>query len=100
MIRPLLRFALGLVLPFSAAAQSQTVPPAVEAFFSNPAFVQARLSPDGQRLAATVATKAGRVQLAVFTVGKWDESRVVAGFEDADVNAFTWINDNRLVFDM
>ena len=38
------------------------------------------------------------MQLAVFDVEHPGQSKVVAGFLDADVNGLWWVNDERIVF--
>jgi dipeptidyl aminopeptidase/acylaminoacyl peptidase len=85
----------GLVLLPQAA---QAEPPRVEEFFRNPAFSEPALSPDGKLIAALVATKAGRVQLAILDPSDFAKSRTVAGFSDADIRSLKWINDRRNVF--
>lgn len=80
--------------PITATAQL----PSVEEFFRNPAFSRPTLSPNGTLLAALVATKSGRVQLATLDPSDFAKSRIVAGFSDADVRSIEWVNDRRIVF--
>lgn len=89
---------LVALLPFAHSQTPAQIP--VESFFRNPAIASARLSPDGKLLAAVAATPAGRTQLVVFDVGVWDKVRFVAGYSDADIRTFRWVNDRRLVFSL
>ena len=72
--------------------------PRVEEFFRNPAFSEPALSPDGKLLAALVASKSGRTQVAILNPADFTKSRTVAGFVDADIRSIRWISDRRLVF--
>jgi acetyl esterase/lipase len=78
-----------------AAAQSK-VP--VEDFFRTPEFDKPALSPSGRYLATGVAVKGGRVGLVVLDLDDLGSSKAVAGFQDADVYRFAWVNDRRIVF--
>ena len=55
-------------------------------FFRTPRLDRPALSPSGRYLAGAVSVDGGRVQLAVFDVENPGQSKVVAGFLDADVN--------------
>ena len=68
-------------------------------FFRTPRLDRPALSPDGRYLAGAVSVDGGRVQLAVFDLENPGQSKVVAGFLDADVNRLWWVNDERIVFD-
>jgi dipeptidyl aminopeptidase/acylaminoacyl peptidase len=83
-------------MPFLVMAQSAA--PSVEDFFRNPSFAAAAFSPDGKHLAVIVGTAAKRRQLAVLEAGDWGKSKLVAGFPDADIASFEWVNDRRLIF--
>src|SRR3990167_2419435 len=74
-------------------------PTPIESFFQRPAFSQAALAPNGQRLAFLVAAKGGRTELAVLNLQTM-KPNVVGSFKDADVARFRWVNDQRLVFDL
>ena len=78
--------------PASAAAAR----PAIEDFFDNPSFTGALLSPSGRYLAARVGGKDMRDRLGVVDLSD-DTIHIVASFSDADIGAFNWVNDNRLV---
>lgn len=94
-------FALNLLVfcalslhPLRGGAQR----PSVEEFFRNPSFSQPKLSPDGKLIAALIATKSGRMQLATLDPSDFSKSRIAAGFTDADIRSIEWVNDRRLVF--
>ncbi|WP_342117956.1 S9 family peptidase [Pseudoduganella sp. OTU4001] len=91
-----LAFSLGLST--APAAYAADLPP-IEAFFENPAFTGARLSPSGRYLAAKIAKKGGRSMLAVVDLTT-RKAEAVAGFNDLDVNHVRWVNDERLLFDI
>jgi len=90
--------ALGvLALP---ALHAQTfAPPPVEAFFDNPAFSAAVLSPSGKYLAARVSGNGSRERLAVYDI-ETGKAQIVAVFADADVDDFQWVSDERLIYDL
>ncbi|WP_395405074.1 hypothetical protein ACHMW6_01865 [Pseudoduganella sp. UC29_106] len=67
------------------------------AFFENGQFSEARLSPSGKYLAARVASKGERRRLAVMELDTL-AIKVIAQFQDADIDYFEWVNDQRLVF--
>jgi hypothetical protein len=71
---------------------------AVVDFFRTPRVDRPALSPGGRYLAAAVSVDGGRLQLAVFDVENPGQSKVVAGFLDADVDGLWWLNDERIVF--
>ena len=79
------------------AAQSR-VP--VADFFRAPLLAAPVLSPSGRYLAGAVAVQSGRVQLAVLDLENLGESKIVAGFNDADIYSYQWVNDERVVFDV
>jgi len=104
--------ALLIALPLAAAAQAPASAPAQPApaaqqasqpapsladFFNNPEFGGARLSPNGRYLAAKLAAANGRERLAVVDL-ETQSAASVAYFSDADVGNFTWINNERLLF--
>jgi dipeptidyl aminopeptidase/acylaminoacyl peptidase len=95
---PLRASSLALALVAAPVfAQTPAVPP-VEDFFSNPAFSGAQLSPSGRYLAAKLANANGRERLAVVDLSD-NSARSVANFSDTDVGHFSWVNDERLLFD-
>lgn len=74
-------------------------PPPIETFFQNPAFHAAELSPSGKSVAMLFSGPGGRVQLAVLDLAA-GKPTIVAGFADADIRRFDWVNERRLVFDV
>jgi dipeptidyl aminopeptidase/acylaminoacyl peptidase len=81
-----------------AAAAAEPLP--AEAFFKRPDIERALLSPSGQWLAVATGRAGGRTVLAVFDLRNWGQVSVAAGFGDADIRSFAWVNDERLVFDL
>ncbi len=79
------------------AAETGLLP--VEDFFKDPVFNAPTLSPNGRHVAMLLAVKDGRVKLATFDLEK-REPKVIGGFDDADVNHFRWVNDDRIVYDL
>ncbi len=71
-------------------------PIAIETLFEHPRYGRAELSPN-TNLLATTARLGERMQLIVIDLGT-QKARAVAGFGDADIARFRWINDRRLVF--
>lgn len=89
---------LGCGLAVAPAAHAAPGAPPAEAFFENPAFTGALLSPSGKYLAAKIAKKGGRSMLAVIDLAT-RTAQSVAYFEDTDINHVQWVNDQRLLFD-
>jgi dipeptidyl aminopeptidase/acylaminoacyl peptidase len=83
----------------AAHAQTKAALPSIESFFENSAFGAAKLSPDAKSLAARVGAPGRRDYLAVIDL-ETNSARFVAGYNDADIGNFQWVNDNRLVFDV
>ena len=83
--------------PAARGAEATLAPPPIAAFYDNPQFSGALLSPSGKYLAVRVAGKDSRDRLGVMTLS--DSSvKVVGAFSDADIGSFQWVNDERLVF--
>ncbi|MEB0030612.1 prolyl oligopeptidase family serine peptidase [Undibacterium sp. RTI2.1] len=89
---------IGVIL-FSTASNSRASAEqtSVDIFFENPKLDKAALSPDGKYLGVLVATKSGRMQLAVVDLAT-KSSKIISGFSNADIDEFHWVNDDRLVF--
>ncbi|WP_431102538.1 alpha/beta hydrolase family protein [Roseateles noduli] len=100
------RCALSLALALAglqgvALAQPAPVPASVppEVFFKNAELNEAKLSPNGKRLAVAAPGGPGlRVGLYVFELGAKIEARRVVQFSNDDVGDFYWVNDDKLVF--
>ena len=92
-----------LALPFAAAAQAATATATakksaseytVEEFFRRAEYQGMQLSPNGERLAATIPYK-GRANLVIIDLGKRTRN-LISSFESMDVGQFYWINNDRL----
>ena len=83
----------------TVATLAQAAPPPTEAFFQQPAFSQAQLSPDGRHVALVAGGKGTRQRLVVMALDT-QKLQVVGGFDDRDVRAVQWVNDRRLVYDL
>ena len=81
-----------------ASAPAAALPP-VEAFFSNPLLADAALSPSGRYLAALSGAPGRRDMLVVVDLQE-NKAIPVAGYGDADVLQFQWVNDERLLFNV
>lgn len=90
-----LALSLLLAAPLAASAQGTPLPP-VEAFFENPAFGGALLSPSGRHLAARVGGDGHRDWLMVVDL-QTSAIKRVAAYSDSDVAQIQWVNDDRLV---
>src|SRR5689334_4487905 len=84
---------LGLQLAHAA-------PPSAEAFFKDPAIVEAVLSPSGRKLAVTSSFGGGRISLGVFDLSPNGKPTRAAQFTDSDIWQINWVNDERLLFSL
>ena len=91
-------WAAAGALALCGAAAAQPLP--AEAFLKQPDIERALLSPSGQWLAIGAGRPGGRSALVVFDLQNWGQVSVAAGFTDADIRSFAWVNDERLVFDL
>ena len=95
---------LALACASVAAMASQPLRAAdlipVAAFVAEPDLSAVKLSPSGKFIALTVANKSGRTLLAVTDVELSKPPVVVAVTDSADINAFEWVNDDYLVFNL
>ncbi len=88
---PLLTLSL-LLAPFASAAELP-----IETFFRKPEFAALSLSPSGKYMAA-LAPAGSRMNLHIIDVATLAPTRITA-FDD-DINGYSWITDDRLVFTM
>jgi dienelactone hydrolase len=96
-VRAVAALLAGATLALARAADAPSGP---ENFFQYDRMTQASISPDGQTVALTTATsKTGRVRLVALDL-KTMKFTSLAGFEDADIASFHWVNEHRLVFDL
>lgn len=87
-----------LILAALGLAPAHAAPPAAELFFQKPQLGGAALSPDGWRVAMRVASKDTRARLAVLDLQTM-QAAIVGSLNEADINSFHWVNEQRLVFD-
>ncbi len=98
-VRALLRAGLLSCLLAASpihAAPAASLPP-IDHFFQHAAFSSALLSPSGKYVAMRMADDAGRDGLAVIATDN-HELHWVAHFNNVDVGDFSWVNDQRLVY--
>ncbi|MGW8394751.1 alpha/beta hydrolase family protein [Pseudoduganella sp. HUAS MS19] len=93
-----LTLAISLGMAAAPAAAAAVAPPSVEAFFENPAFSDAIISPSGKHVAAKVGAKGKRNMLAVVDLAT-QKVQIVAHFSDTDIANVQWVSEQRLVFD-
>jgi dipeptidyl aminopeptidase/acylaminoacyl peptidase len=73
--------------------------PAIASFFEHSAFGRVVLSPSGKYLAVRSGAADRRDFLAVIDLAS-NKATVVAAFDDADIDDFQWVNDERLLFNL
>lgn len=83
-----------------AGAQTRSAPPEAKSFFRLPDLERGALSPSGRWLAMVSGLSSARSRLVVFDLQQWGQVTQAAGFEEADVGEFEWVNDDRLVFNL
>lgn len=94
---------LSAVIALTAApavfsqATASSIP--IADFFRRPLIAAPALSPSGDKIAMLVAADNGRMGLAVSSVTNPGKFVGIAKFDDADIRSFSWVNDQRLVFD-
>src|SRR5690242_10374511 len=96
--RPILHVLLPALLAAASAAHAAEPVPA-SAFFEAPTYAHPRLSPSGKYLALRAGKPGAREFLAVVDLAT-GAAKGVAGYEDADIGRFEWVNDNRLLYDL
>lgn len=89
-------FAPDAIAQTAAGAAAR---PPIEQFFANPQLDDAALSPSGRYLAALSGAAGRRDMLAVVDL-QTNAIKVVAGYSNADVLDFEWVNDERLLFNV
>jgi acetyl esterase/lipase len=89
--------ALCTALWLGTAPAAEAPPPAAH-FFKPAQYQEVQLSPSGMRLAATVPAADGRRALAVVEIDAPGKSRILARYNDMDVVAVQWVNDERLLY--
>lgn len=95
-MQKLMLCAAALVVGSALAAEP---PVPLEDFFRHPAVASAVMSPSGRQVAAVMrGGPQNRMRLVVLNLQDWSQSKLLAGFADADVRSIGWVNDGRLVF--
>ncbi|OYU99548.1 MAG: dipeptidyl aminopeptidase [Burkholderiales bacterium PBB5] len=89
----------GAAQTATAAASAPPALPAVESFYREADMSDAKLSPDGKRMAVLIPV-GGRKALAVVGLEPGVKSVVAAQYTDADIHHFHWVNGERLVYDL
>ena len=85
-------------LPAAESALSEPVP--LEDFFRNPAFYDVQISRDGRFVSTITRTDSlpESRNIIVMEIGKWNEPRLVTGYQEEEIRWHTWLDDGRLVF--
>ncbi|MBG22866.1 MAG: peptidase S9 [Idiomarinaceae bacterium] len=93
---------LGLIaFSSSSIAQDLEINDELLELYARPAqYLDVKISPGGDYLAATSRTEKGTVQLTVIAVDDNEILRITQGREGESVAAFNWANDERLIFSM
>ncbi len=91
----------GAFLALGGARANSTELPPIEQFFKEAEFANARLSPDGRHLAAIVRLE-GAPQARNIVVMDVDTraTKAITGYEEEDVRNLTWVNADRLMFNL
>jgi dipeptidyl aminopeptidase/acylaminoacyl peptidase len=89
-----------LAFGLSALGWSHAAAPTAQDYARPPDIRRAELAPSGQRLALLLSTPDGRNKLAVVDLPRTEPPRVVAEYENANVERFAWVNDKRLVYEV
>jgi dipeptidyl aminopeptidase/acylaminoacyl peptidase len=91
--------AFSLCIGSAAHAQTAAKPPAIESFFQRPVFGDVELSPSAKYLAVRASAPERNDYLVVIDLAT-NTPTVVAAYNDSDIAAFQWVNDERLVFNV
>ncbi len=91
---------LTVVLNSASAQTPDTAPIPASAFYREPDMGRLALSPSGRWLAVGTAVGADRVGIVVFDTQEWGQAQQAVRFKDVDIDDFSWVNDDRLVFDV
>jgi hypothetical protein len=84
--------------PATAVASAASGPIPAAAFFANPRFNDAKLSPSGRYLAVRMGRPGMRDGLTVVKLADLSATPV-AQFGNVDIGDYQWVNDERLVYD-
>ena len=90
--------AIALFAGASHASDTLAAPPLpITAFFAQPQFAGAALSPDGANVALLVRAPEGTIVLAIKPAAG-GAARALAGIRGMDIASVHWVNNRRLVF--
>jgi dipeptidyl aminopeptidase/acylaminoacyl peptidase len=98
-IRSIAALTIVVLTALAHVPVALAAPPPLEAFFGRTVLGDAKLSPDGFTVAMRMGGVGQRDRLVVLDLRTF-KPLVVASFDDRDINAFSWVNDSRLVFDL
>ena len=100
--RPLRAVVLAWLRCGAAVAATAAAPASelisAEAFYGPPDITGTALSPSGRWLAMTTGRVGKRIGLVVFDLKEWMPLPVAALYNDADIDEFHWVSDERLVY--
>lgn len=93
------RAAVAAAVLWGSVAVAQAAP-TIDDFFRLPLISEVQLSPSGRYLAMVVVGAASaRARLGIVDLDERDKPpKIIAHFDDADVIAVKWLDDQRLVF--
>jgi dipeptidyl aminopeptidase/acylaminoacyl peptidase len=94
---PLVAAILLATCAVAASARAAEPLPSIDSFFASPRFGTPQLSPNGKLLAVVTGAPGKRDELTVLDLAD-NRVYVAANFSNADIGAFQWVNDKRLVF--
>lgn len=93
------RVALLVTISTMLLGAGHAAPPPIEHFTRTPELDDVVVSPSGKRAALLVYGKNGRRRVGVIDLDPVGQPRIVAGFDDADVNEVMWVDDDRLALE-
>jgi dipeptidyl aminopeptidase/acylaminoacyl peptidase len=91
-VRMLVALAMGFM-----SAQAAAQPTAAD-YARRPDVRQAAVSPSNRHVALLIQSPRGRVALAVVDLADPSQRRVIAAYDDVDIDEVAWVNDRRLVY--
>ncbi|PWW41741.1 acylaminoacyl-peptidase [Idiomarina loihiensis] len=88
----LLLLSIGSEMAYAKARQN-----VLEKYAEHAQFMDLKISPNGEYLAATSRDEAGDIQLTVLDVENYEIKSVTKANKGQSVNTFNWVSDDRLV---
>lgn len=89
-----LAIACSALVPFTAAANSA---PSLEDYARHAQFIDIKISPQGNYLAATSRNEEGNVRLTVLDIENHNPLAAAEGHGNQSINDFHWANNERLI---